>query len=394
MKQIVTYLFALVFLSCSSNQESKDIPVLQLDPTETKEVNLSSFITEVEYVKLDSRNNKYIGEVEKILVTDDRIYVLDPYNAIALYVYDREGTLLFDISNLGQGPGEFMAPYDFDINENTDEIVVYDANRNKLIFYERESGNFIREEKLEFFPKRFKVINNGFIFFMNNEVAGKVSQNQNVLIADTELNIIDRKISIEEDLVGFHYILPVNFTATESETYLSIPFNNTVYSYKEGKFEEHLSIDFGDENLPDNFFKKDHTPREWIKEFNNSTAVLNISNFYENDEFIFFIYDYLGKHSYYLSSKKSNKVIHTNNVKLKDDLNIGPLLPWPNAVKGNTLIWYQNPKELIAFVDEKKASMNEGEWLNFTKENEKLLPFYSTLNRGDNPFLIFTKIEL
>ncbi|MEP1152695.1 MAG: 6-bladed beta-propeller [Balneola sp.] len=394
MKQFLVYLSVLFFLSCSNNQKSEGIPVLQLDPNETEEVNLSSFISEVEYVKLDSGNNKYIGEVEKILVTDDRIYVLDPYQAIALYVYDREGALLFDISNYGRGPGEFMGPYDFDINEATNEIVVYDASSNKLIFYEEENGNFKREEKIEFFPSRFNVLNDGYIFYMNNQTAGKVSQNYNVLIADNELNIIDRKISIEEDLAGFHYSLPVNFTATESEIYLSIPFNNTVYSYKAGTFGGYLTIDFEEENLPNDFLKKDNTPREWLEEFKKITAAYNISNFYENDDYVFFLYSYMDNQNYYLSSKKSDKVVHTNNEKFKDDLNIGPLTRWPSAIWGNTLIWWQNPKNLIEFVDEKKDSMNEAEWLNFTKENEKLISFYSTLSADDNPYLIFTKIEL
>jgi len=394
MKQYLVYLSVLLALSCSNNQESENIPVLKLDPDETEVVNLSSFISDVEFVKLDSGNEKYIGEVEKILITDERIYVLDPYQAIALYVYDRKGTLLFDISSYGEGPGEFVAPYDFEVNEATNEIVVFDANRNKLIFYEKEDGSFVREESLEFFPKRFKVVKNGYIFYMNNEIAGKVSQNFNVLITDKDLNIIERKLSIEKNRIDFHYFLPVHFLSNDNETYLTQAFYNTIYRYKKGEFNGHLTIDFEDKNLPDDFFDKDISPREWLEEFNNITGAYNISNFYETDDFIFFLYRYMDTHNYYFASKANNKTLHTNKLKLNDDLNIGPLIKWPYSVWGNTFIWFQNPKELITFIDEKRASLSEADWLKFTEENAKLVSFYSTLSEDDNPYLIFTKIEL
>ncbi|MEX0723363.1 MAG: 6-bladed beta-propeller [Gracilimonas sp.] len=97
------YLLAILFfalMGCSGfDKDQAKSNVISLAPEKAEEVNLSDFISDVDYLKLSSENNFYIGEIEKILVTEDRIYILDAYRSSGLFVFNRRGNTLFKIQN-------------------------------------------------------------------------------------------------------------------------------------------------------------------------------------------------------------------------------------------------------------------------------------------------------
>lgn len=183
------YLLAVLFLAligCSGFDENKaNLNVTSLDPDKAEEVKLSDFVNDIEYVKLSTANDFYIGEIEKILVTDTRIYVLDAYRSEGLFVFDRNGNAIFKIQNYGRGPGEFMGPYDFVLDDIENKIIVYSAGEAKLSYYEMDDGSFIEDKPLNFWIERFEKINDGYVFFLNNRLTKENKHN----IIFTEISI-------------------------------------------------------------------------------------------------------------------------------------------------------------------------------------------------------------
>lgn len=377
-----------VFAGCSDNKEPRH--VLAIDPTDTRPARLSEFISNYEFLKLSTSDNSFIGDIDKLLVTDTRIYVLDPRQSIALYVYNRTGELEFKIANYGRGPGEFMGPYDFAIDDNRGEIIIFDARALKLCYYSIIDGSYIKEVNLDFQFFRFMVMDNTYIFFLNN-IASKYEHN--ILITDKELNTLDKKLKLDPNMIGYHFALPVNFSRYENKLLFTAPSDYNIYTYNETNgFSIYKYIDFGNYTLPASYYGRHPNNQSRRDEIGNSAY--HVSNYFETDKFLFFKYSKGGSGAhYYIKSKITENIIHVNYKELEDDIGVGPLIIWPNAIEKNTLVWFQEPGTLLRYLHKTKDGMTEPEWAAYTNKNRKLISFAQTLSAEDNPYLIFTEID-
>jgi hypothetical protein len=123
MKQITLFsiLLLLMMQSCvnqkPSNDLFKDIPiVIDMDSVKRDSLKLSH----IRYVPLETSDECLIGDADKTLIRNNKIYVADFSSAMALFVFDMNGKFLFKIARRGQGPGEYTSFRDFDIQTNGD----------------------------------------------------------------------------------------------------------------------------------------------------------------------------------------------------------------------------------------------------------------------------------
>lgn len=387
------FLIVVVFIflnSCSSQLDYEAERNISLNPEDAEITNLSQFIENVEFVKLSTEDGAYIGSIEKVKVTENRIYILDAYNSVALYVYDRLGNLLFKIANYGRGPGEFLGPYDFTIDNVNGMISIYDASAIKLSFYDINDGKFIKDELLDFSVRRFEAVDGRYVFYTDNRIEKNVSHN--IIITDSSLNIQNEYLKIKEDMRGVYFLMPMNFSTYNQKLFFTPHSEYNIYKYEKGNFEKFTSIDFGKYKAPEEYYRKyeDNNDRWEVR----GDAAYNVSNYLRSDKFEFFIYQAKTTTYYYLSSFTTDDFIHTNSEKLNNDLNIGPIMRWPNAIIENKLVWYQQPGVLLRFLNEKKDDMRDDEWIRFTKENQDLISFAQSLEGEENPYLMFIEIGI
>lgn len=387
MKYIILFLSVLLFNCSGSNDKANSGDKLEINPENASATNYSEFVDSIEFIKLDSA--KYFGAIEKLIVTKDRLFVLDSYNSLALYVYNKKGELLFDIANYGRGPGEFMGPYDFAIDKPNEKIIIYDARGNKFSYFNLDDGSFIEDKTIGFHFRRFEVFNDGYIFYLDNRRNPDIENN--IVVTDQDLNEIDSFSPIIDELRGYYASLPTNFTFYNNDVNITIHSDNSLYKLTDKGDVSRTSIDFGNYNIPQEFFKvyEDNVDRRASRE----GAAFDVSAFFETDGFTHLLYWVNTDSYYYLKSKKSDKIIHTRNNKLIDDVGIGPLIRWPNAVYENSLVWYQQPVELFEFLAEKEEQLSDSEWETFREKNQKLLSFSETLSEDDNPYLIFMDVD-
>ena len=88
-------------------------------------------VKSIDYIKLDS--SEPIGVIDKMIVTKDKIYILDCYTAQQIFVFDKTGNLLFRIKNKGRGPKEYLSVADMQVDTIRNEILVNDDNENWAI---------------------------------------------------------------------------------------------------------------------------------------------------------------------------------------------------------------------------------------------------------------------
>ena len=91
------------------------------------------------------------------------------------------------------------------------------------------------------------------------------------------------------------------------------------------------------------------------------------------------------------ASNKENKMLHTSNIKLKDDIGLGPMMRRPIQIKGDTLVWFQQSTSLVEYISNKKKKGSE--WSSLKQKNPSLVAFEKEIDKNDNPYLIFTKID-
>jgi len=123
---------------------------------------------EVNYAPLETTKESMIGEVNKLVVTDNRFYILDKILAKTLFVFDKTGSFIFKLKVTGKGPGEVLEIMDFCIYEN--QLLLLDYR--KVLFFDLD-GNFIREKKIDFAPENISVLNDQNVFLFNNSHVSK-----------------------------------------------------------------------------------------------------------------------------------------------------------------------------------------------------------------------------
>ena len=102
-------------------------------------------VKSIEYIKLDS--SEPIGVIDKMIVTKDKIYILDCYTAQQIFVFDKTGNLLFRIKNKGRGPKEYLSVADMQVDTIRNEILVNDALARSYLYFSADDGAFLHREK-------------------------------------------------------------------------------------------------------------------------------------------------------------------------------------------------------------------------------------------------------
>jgi hypothetical protein len=120
-----------------------------------------SKVTDIRYVYL--KTEEPIGEIRKITVYDNRIYIFDPYVSEEIFIFDMDGNLIKRISDKGGGPMEYVGLMDMIIYNG--ELVVADRLSPKRLYYTLD-GEYIRTEK-SLFCSAFASINGKYILHLN-----------------------------------------------------------------------------------------------------------------------------------------------------------------------------------------------------------------------------------
>ena len=106
---------------------------------------LLDMIQSIDYIKLDS--SEPMGPINKMIVTNDKIFIMDSFAAQQIFVFDKTGKLLYRIKNKGRGPKEYISIWDMQVDTIRNEILVNDALARSYLYYSTDDGTFLRREK-------------------------------------------------------------------------------------------------------------------------------------------------------------------------------------------------------------------------------------------------------
>jgi hypothetical protein len=248
---IITVIFCIfLFQACSNTNKNTNedsginAKIITIDLNQKmEENNIQNIASSMTFLELEESDDFPIGFINKILVTNTLIYILDIQRAKSLFIYDRDGHLKKVIDKVGIGPGEFVTPSDFAIQKSTGNLVILDGNQRKLIFYTKQ-GDFISELKLNTFIGNFTTTNNDDIILDKGNFISDKSTNY-IRIINKEGTKLTELLPVPE-FVREMTIRPRNPLQHLQDTVLFMPsLNNSIYQINGNEIKLRYKFDFG-----------------------------------------------------------------------------------------------------------------------------------------------------
>jgi hypothetical protein len=129
---------------------------------------MEEIVDSIRFIHLETTDDCYVGDIDKVAMFRDRIVLFDKQKAHAVFLFDGKGRFLKKYNSMGKGPGEFT--YLDDIAVARDSIYVL-INSGTIIRFDRDMKTW-QSIKLDCWAGELAVdtVGNGFVVTgMTNE---------------------------------------------------------------------------------------------------------------------------------------------------------------------------------------------------------------------------------
>lgn len=363
MIRIGLFLFTFfLFISCFNqkdqnvNDNSDTVDTLSIDADDrlhvvdlgsnykvcNEEMLLSDVVSDVTYIKLETKDASLIGPIGKLEYINGNIFIQS--NSL-IYMFDNQGNFVRRIGRIGQGPKEYIRSFDF----AADDSLVYVNCARKIYKYRIADGSFVGVYNLiypDFDYARIFTLSNGYI----------VNVKGAAMIQDSRIGIIrnnkgDSVLCKYPDLSALD-IEEMKKTRTVSYESITWPYkdmvnihdvnSDTVFSVRDSVFYPRYVIDLGKYKMPLNIWydRKERFLRE--------PDYIILRTAIETSNYLYMLFDNNDVHANYSYcfrySKKTGEIrVWKNYGKkyyygFKNDVDGGPGVRVNFQIKGN-YIW-------------------------------------------------------
>ena len=368
-------------------------------------LNLSDFAESIELIPLETRDDCLIGWIPEIIATKNHYVLISgigPTDFQHLYVYDKNGKFIRQISGRGQGGEEFLEVRDIDVIG--DSIIkmgdVYVIRTFNL------EGKQLSSKRINGTTQEIVSLKGKTILFDTGSYSS--SKATNLLFQFDEKDDLQAEFfeipPLANRITAF-FVNPRALTRDEESVYFHFPYNNYIYQINAETLEysPRYKVDYGDRTFTWDMFDENvgHV-KDWVTQSKNEKNASMCEILSLNDYFLFTSRD--NDRNYYLSlySNRTGKVLSGN--KLKDDMyfkgNVIVLKGGkPSAVlgrhgnDGGDLIWPVQPKVLLKGYKAYREVLSKERWELFRKKYPRLVEVCEQLNEDDNPVLLKIKLK-
>lgn len=213
-------------------------------------MSLCKRISDIDYISLETPEEAFVYEVDKIITDGRYIYIAD-FRGHKISVYSNDGKYIYSLNKRGIGPEEYLELRNFTIDGNN--IYIIDNYKHKVLIYKCNDGSFAGEKDMPIVADDIEYLADGhFVLGMMPMYKRNMPHSRHLLfIVDSEFKIINRLLPYDKgERVPF---APMSFFKSDEENiYFSsllfdgftvIPRNNPDSLY-------HIAIDF-EKRIPD-----------------------------------------------------------------------------------------------------------------------------------------------
>lgn len=167
---------------------------------------------------------------------------------LLLYRFAKNGHLIDTIGKAGRGPGEYDFPYDFYVDENSDNLYIQSSPDVSLYRYHK-NGTFIHKKTAtELQGASCTRIGDYFWIYCEHHN----NKQEKVAKTDRILQLIDTLRSVKD--VPFMINSGPLFTQWSGQTFLHEPLSSTISELDADTLREVFFFDFGSYNVSESFW--------------------------------------------------------------------------------------------------------------------------------------------
>ena len=376
MKIYCNILVVLLFIAGCTTSSSEKHSGMPLTVPLTKGNNpilLSNIVDSLHYIQLETTDECVIGTIKKLYSIGDKLIIFDRDITKSIYFFNKDGTFINKISRIGRGPGEYVSITDIAIMAENEEIIIWDSRARKLFIYDFD-GTFIYDINFPYYGRSIEYIGNDFL-----AVYCDYSINQALINGKTSPNLVIFNLKSRETKSDLFFdsnintqgitIINNNLSFFRGQLLLLPTLCNSIYSISNMGKEEKYYLDFGmpfEEKISDYIKNLSNVSVHNIQSAEENSNLPFIINILSSDRMIFLVY-FLGNTYYYgfyypdsNTYIESSSVVQENSplVLVKNDIdNTIPFMPIAADVENNLYI-VLNPFILLEeFKDSENANI-------------------------------------
>ncbi len=393
-------LFCILLLGCSKSKNKAgeymtyvyNTPTMEINK-ENKPINLNLLknvkytdfyenLDSIKLIPLETTDISLIGNISRIFIVNDTIFIADYSKTKTIFAFNLQGSFLYKINKLGNGPGEYQNINMVQIDDQY--IMILDWFSWKLIKYDH-TGNLIWEKKTDPHPYDFINTQNDEMCFFYNQYTEKTKYQ--IVFIDNDLSLKETAFPFRNTRELYCDFISLFQKTEENKILYHYSFCDTIFEISNDDIIAKYDLSFYSPTQIETFYED--TKNMSIGDFNKKMIKDDFVRdfmFFEMKNVLYINYS-KGLQSFVaLVSKKNYKVYHSIAGDAKERVSYTPFF-----VTG----CYENM--LLASIDES--------FHNQLKNNNKEM-FYSKLassrdielvkqleNNGDNPVLCFLYIK-
>ncbi len=351
-----------------------------------KSIVIDSIFKIEKIVKLESNEDSFIGSYDKILIEEDRIFIMDSSITFSIFVFDFGGNFLFKIFSFGEGPKEYLELRDFTLSPSTNTIDVLDFGGKKVLRFSKQNGEFIEMESLDInsYYRSIEKIDGGYVSSHANN-CGVLDDCYNVSFLSDDLIVESNSLAMNKHLKNYDFKGDPQFSRNSDRVFFREIFNDTIYEVlpATNQLRAAFSIDFGKFRLPSDFkySRKNSNLNEALEYSLINNFTLGIKDFFVSENYLYFRYGTPGLREVIVDLSTMNNVSFQRYI-TSNFLYTGTV----SAVFQNQFVKVISAEEIISLVNN---YYNTSDSLRIREEYYQFYLFAKDIDSGSNGVLTF-----
>lgn len=249
---VMPVLCLLLLTNCSFYKGDEITPlhdighkVINLESKQFKNdvLRLSTIVDSVEYIVLETSQDCIIRKIDKVVISEDGsfLFVLDRRSS-KIFVFNQDGIFLHAIANFGRGPGEFLSISNFFIDDDLEQIIIYDISSGRVLSY---GFNGAFREQFSVYPDLYRDLaytpNHSFLCYNVNE---DTNTRQGLWEIDQK-GVFKKQFILTPNRISLHFS-ESGFSDYQDEIHLLSRHDNNIYAYRADTMTIKYSFAFQD----------------------------------------------------------------------------------------------------------------------------------------------------
>ena len=264
----------------------------------------SDVFSKVEYVKLESSEDAYLGTIQKMFVTEDDEFIFFDQNNRAILRFAANGKFLNRIGVCGHAQNEYIHPYYVQYDQKSRLVYVADREQKCIKVYSKD-GKYVRTINIGYFVGDFGIIddNNIAVFsgFWGFHKPGETAYP--IKIHDYDGNLIAQYAPYTFENKDYSITNNNAHVNVNGKLICNEQWSSLVYTFEGAKPKPLYNLNFGDKQIPQNMIKNATTPKT-IYDWQRENDCIRCDLFFDNPHYIIMQLIEDGSFITYIQNKK------------------------------------------------------------------------------------------